>query len=73
MGGKPDYDKLVQSDLEARINNLKIEPLQVDPVGLPIGQKVPKSIWAAPPPQIRAMAKRKGVFFGKISLSWNQS
>ena len=68
MGGKPDYDKLVLSDLEAKINNLKIEPLQVDPVG----QKVPKSIWAAPP-QIRAMAKRKGVFFGKISLSWNQS
>ena len=36
-------DKLAQSDPEARINILKIVPLQVDPVG----QKVPKSIWAA--------------------------
>ena len=36
-------DNLAQSDLEARINVMKIKPLQVDP----LGQKVPKSIWAA--------------------------
>ena len=36
-------DKLAQSDPEARINILKIKPLQVDP----LGQKVPKSICTA--------------------------
>ena len=56
-------DKLAQSDREVRINILKIVPLQVDPVG----QKVPKSIWAAPPNL--GNAQKKGCFFlGSIPL-----